>query len=59
VQHVLSSGVELSDDHWVHGFLRQHILHWLEALSWIGKLSNGIHFLGDLESRIPVGSLCS
>jgi hypothetical protein len=59
VQHVLSSGVELSDDYWVHGFLRRHILHWLEALSWIGKLSDGIHLLADLESRISVGSLCS
>jgi hypothetical protein len=59
VQHVLSSGVELGDDYWVHGFLSRHILHWLEALSWIGKLSDGIHFLGDLESRISVGSLCS
>lgn len=33
VQHVLSSGVELRDDHWTHGFLKRNILHWLEALS--------------------------
>jgi hypothetical protein len=59
VQHTLSSGVELHDDHWIHGFLKQHILHWLEALSWIRKLSDGIHVLTALESRISVGSLFS
>jgi hypothetical protein len=54
---VLRSEVELRDDHWIHGFLRRHILHWLEALGWIGKLSDGIRVLTALESRILVSSL--
>jgi hypothetical protein len=57
MQHVLRSGIELRDNHWIHRFLRRHILHWLEALSWIGKLSDGIHALTALESGISVGSL--
>ena len=29
----------------VHLFLQKHILHWLEALGWIGKISEGVHIL--------------
>ncbi len=54
VQHILSSEIELRDEHWIYGFLRRYILYWLEALSWIGKLSNGIHALITLESMISV-----
>ena len=57
VQHILSSEIELRDEHWIYGFLRRYILYWLEALSWIGKLSNGIHALITLESTISVGPL--
>jgi len=57
MQHVLCSGIELRDDHGIHGFLRRHILHWLEALCWIGRLSDGIHVLTALGSRISVSSL--
>ena len=55
VQHVLNSGVELRDDHWMNDFLRKHILHWFEALSWIGRLGDGIHALSALELKISVG----
>ena len=53
VQHVLKSG-KLSDDNWVHGFLNRKLLHWLEALSWIGRLSDGIHAITTLESGLLV-----
>lgn len=55
VQHILKSDIELSEDHWINEFLRRHILHWFEALSWIGRLSDGIHGLSALELKISVG----
>ena len=58
-QHVLDCEIELElfDNAKVHDFLRQHILHWIEALSWMGNLFDGIHALSSLESKIPVGFL--
>jgi NACHT domain len=35
VQHLQQSGEQLRDDGQVHRFLRAHLLHWLEALSWM------------------------
>jgi WD40 domain-containing protein/NACHT domain-containing protein/heterokaryon incompatibility protein (HET) len=54
-QHVLNSGTELDDDHQIDEFLQRHILHWFEALGWIGRLSDGIHALSALELKISVG----
>ena len=33
---------ELSDDGAIFTFLREHFLHWLESLSLIHKVSNGV-----------------
>jgi hypothetical protein len=44
----------LSDGGIVHKFLQAHLLHWLEALSWIGKTSEGIIGITSLETQIPV-----
>ena len=54
VQHVLKSGTKLSDDNWVHEFLNRNVLHWLEALSWIGRLTDGIHAITALELGLSV-----
>ena len=54
VQHVLKSGHGFSDDDWVYEFLSRHVLYWLEALSWMGRLSDGIHAIFALESSISV-----
>ena len=32
----------LHDNGQIHVFLRKHFLHWLEALSLMGKMSEGI-----------------
>lgn len=51
VQHLQKSGVQLCDNDEVHQFLQVHLLHWLEALSWMRKISEGIHaitFLGSI-----------
>ncbi|XP_014561696.1 hypothetical protein COCVIDRAFT_85820 [Bipolaris victoriae FI3] len=48
--HLAESGVQLRDNDKVHEFLKQHFLHWLEALSWMGKVSEGIYAISSLES---------
>ncbi|OCL03660.1 hypothetical protein AOQ84DRAFT_418461, partial [Glonium stellatum] len=53
VQHLQRSGTQLHDDDQVHRFLQEHLLHWLEALSWMGKTSEGILAILSLEAQIP------
>ena len=50
VQHLEKSGAQLFDDNQVHQFLQVHLLHWLEALSWMQKVSEGIVSIASLES---------
>jgi hypothetical protein len=50
VQHLQESGAQISDNDKVHQFLRDHLLHWLEALSWMRKISEGILAIISLES---------
>jgi hypothetical protein len=50
IQHVQKSGDQLSDNDQVHQFLKEHFLHWLEALSWMQKVSEGIYAITSLES---------
>jgi hypothetical protein len=42
IQHVRKSFGQLQDEEEVDQFLRNHFLHWLEALSWMRKLTEGI-----------------
>jgi hypothetical protein len=37
-------------------FLREHFLHWLEALGLIGKISEGITAITSLESNSKVSN---
>ena len=39
VQHLQRSNAQMSDNDRVHQFLREHLLHWLEALSLMRNLS--------------------
>jgi hypothetical protein len=57
IQHLQNSCAHLQDNDHVHQFLEVHLLHWVEALSWIGKTSDGILALTSLESYIPVSCL--
>jgi hypothetical protein len=59
VEHVQKSKLELHDDDQIHVFLCQHLLHWLEALSWMGKTSEGVLAINALESCIQVSRLNS
>ena len=50
VQHFERSEARLHGDGNVLAFLRKHLLHWLEALSWMGKTSEGVLAITSLES---------
>jgi hypothetical protein len=50
VEHLHKSDTQLRDYEDIHHFLRNHFLHWLEALSWMQKISDGILEIISLES---------
>ncbi|KAK0910306.1 hypothetical protein LTR02_003916 [Friedmanniomyces endolithicus] len=50
VQHVVDSGEHVTDVGAVYPFLEKHLLHWMEALSWLGRASDIIHGLRALRS---------
>jgi len=54
VRHLQKSGVQLHDNDDFHQFLKEHLLHWLEALGWLQKTSEGIASLFSLEAQIMV-----
>lgn len=57
VQHLQQSGAQLYDKDPVYKFLQVHLLHWLEALGWMGKTSEGILAIYSLEALILVSLL--
>jgi len=59
VRHLLQSSAQLleSDIDKVYQFLRVHLLHWLEALGWMGRMSDEIQAILSLEAYVSV-SLC-
>jgi hypothetical protein len=59
IQHLQKSGAQLYDNDQVHWFLQVHFLHWLEALSWIWKTSEGILAILSLEAQISVSLIYS
>ncbi|KAA6413113.1 MAG: hypothetical protein FRX48_02857 [Lasallia pustulata] len=50
VKHLRRSDAKLRDNDYVHQFLQKHLLHWLEALGWMQKISEGILEIISLES---------
>ena len=57
IQHLQRSSSPVHDDEEAHRFLQAHLLHWLEALGWIGKASEGIQAILSLEAHVPVSYL--
>ena len=57
-QHLQKSSIQLQVNdqvhRQVHQFLQEHLLHWLEALGWMGKVSEAIHAVASLEMIIAV-----
>jgi hypothetical protein len=57
VQHLQKSRLQLDDYGHVYKFLQEHLLHWLEALGWIGKTTEGIQAILSLEAYVSVSDL--
>ena len=57
IQHLQKGNTQFYDNDQVHQFLQEHLLHWLEALGWIGKTSDGILMILALEAQIRVSLL--
>jgi hypothetical protein len=57
IQHLQKSDAQLRDNDQVHQFLQEHLLHWIEALGWIQKTSEGIHETTSLEAIARVSLL--
>ena len=54
IEHVQKSSAQLCDDDQVHHFLQKHLLHWFEALGWMGKMSEGVYAIAALQSFATV-----
>jgi hypothetical protein len=54
IQHLQKSGLHLHDDGPVHVFLQEHLLHWFEALSIMGNMSDGAIMVKILEEMLTV-----
>ncbi|KAH8782169.1 hypothetical protein BGZ57DRAFT_886496 [Hyaloscypha finlandica] len=54
VYHLKESGSIIYDDDQVHNFLKCHFLHWLESLSFIGRLRESIGMVDNLMAIIDV-----
>ena len=57
VQHLQESKNPLPDNGDVHVFLRKYLLFWLEALSLLGNISEGISALISLENLVKVNNI--
>jgi hypothetical protein len=55
IEHLQKSGARLYDNDQVHQFLEVHLLYWLEALSWMRRVSEGIYAIASLEFITSVG----
>lgn len=53
--HAEQGSVRITNNHQVYLFLKRHFLHWLEALSLLGKISESISMIKSLQALISVG----
>jgi hypothetical protein len=59
VYHLQQGNIDLSDNGPIHIFLQEHFLHWLEALSLVRKMSEGVLMVKILQSMVNVSILCT
>ena len=57
IQYLQKSGAQLHDNDQDHQFLQVHLLHWLEALGWMGNIFEGVLAITSLESITLVSRL--
>jgi hypothetical protein len=55
VYHLKQSNTCITDGDQVHLFLKHHFLHWLEGLSFMGKISESISMINTLQELLEVG----
>jgi hypothetical protein len=58
VYHLKYSGSQIPDHGTIHSFLSKHLLHWLEALSLIGRLHESIAIISTLITLVDVSLFC-
>lgn len=58
-RHLEKNDGRLYHDDQVHQFLLMHVLHWLETLSWMRKVSEWIHAIASSERIALVSLSCS
>ncbi|KAJ5368809.1 Vegetative incompatibility protein HET-E-1 [Penicillium cataractarum] len=56
VYHLEQSRTSIPDDHEAVVFLQKHLLHWLEALSLLGNISEAISMLRSLQKLVQAGN---
>lgn len=54
IRHLQGSRKQTFNGEAIHRFLREHVLHWMEAMSWMGKTSEAIEAMATLETLIEV-----
>ena len=52
VYHLKESQTRINDSNPVHAFLQDHFLHWLEALSLLGRIAESINLVGTLQAVV-------
>jgi hypothetical protein len=54
VEHLQQGGVKVQDNDDIHAFLEKHILHLLEVLGLLGKISESVHMVATLQLLLSV-----
>jgi hypothetical protein len=54
IQRFAKGATQLNNSSRVYSFLKEHFLHWLEALGWLRRVSKGIHAINLLELSVLV-----
>jgi hypothetical protein len=54
IYHLKGSESKVQDEDQAHQFLKRHFLHWLEALSLIGRISESIGLIDELQRIVDV-----
>lgn len=57
VYHIQEAGIYITDGDQVHCFLTGHFLHWMEALSLIGRASESLALIKTLQQYLKVGEV--
>ncbi|KAF9892981.1 hypothetical protein FE257_000573 [Aspergillus nanangensis] len=56
IRHILMSNIELFENGRLHNFLKVHLLHWLEAQSWMGDITASFQDIVALQARVGIAT---